>query len=141
MKRIFTIFLLMVLIPAAQLAIMVVIMVTVVEKIVSTWWVDKMLVQRSYEEISGSCWLVYLLLIFLYYLFLFIMYWIKNSNHRMILTLLFWIVPSVFCANQFLPLGNSFVSLLAHLCYNGVYYLPFLLPNSLGLINIKKQFH
>lgn len=139
MNRSFKLFLLVILIPAAQLAFMVVIMVTVVEKIVSTWWVDEMLVQRSYEEISGLCWLVFVLLIFLYYLFLLIMYWIKNPNHRMILTLVFWIVPSAFCANQFLPLGNSFVSLLGHLCYNGVYYLPFLLPGSLGLIKSKTQ--
>jgi hypothetical protein len=141
MNRIFAIFLLVVLIPAAQLAIMVVILVTVVEKIVSTWWVDEMLVQRSYEETTMTCMLVYVLLISLDYLFLFIMYWIKNSNYRMILTLLFWIVPSAFCANQFLPLGNSFVSFLGHLCYNGVYYLPFLLPDSLGLIKSKMQLH
>lgn len=139
MNRIFTIFLLVIVIPAAQIAFMAIILVAVIEKLMATWWVDEMLVQRSYEEVTGSCWLVYAVFIFLYYLFLLIMFWVKNPNVRMSITLLFWIVPSAFCANQFLPMGHSFVSFVGHLVYNGIYYLPFLMPTGLNLKNSKTQ--
>lgn len=137
MNPIFTIFLLVILIPAAQFTLMVVIILAGIEKLVATWWVDEMLVKRSYEEVTMSCWLAYAVLIFLYFLFLTIMCWIKNPNHRLMLTLIWWIVPSAFCANQFLSLGHAYLSFFAHLCYNGIYYLPFLVPNIFVLNKIK----
>lgn len=139
MNLIFKLFLVVILIPAAQFAIMELIDVFVIKEIVSNGGMVQLLVDRFYQEASRTCLFVYAGLFVMYFIFLAIMLWIKNPKIRMILTLLFWIVPSAFFANQIMSFGNSFVSFLGHLCYNGIYYLPFLIPNLLDPTSTKTQ--
>lgn len=101
--------------------------------------IDQLLLKWSDERyLRGENKMQYLLLFvviwfgytFLYYTYLVLADWITTSGLRILMFLIFWTVPSIFFAGEFS--GDLFaISIICNLCFNGIFYLPYLFLNLL----------
>jgi len=97
-------------------------------------FIDKLLLNWSDERyLRGENKMQYLLLFaviwfgytFLYYVYLILSHWLTASSWRLSMFLIFWIVPSIFFAGEFS--GDLYlISIVCNLCFNGIFYVPFL---------------
>lgn len=99
--------------------------------------IDQLLLKWSDERyLRGENKMQYLLLFvviwfgytFFYYVYLFLSHWITASSWRILMFMISWTVPSIFFAGEFS--GDLFlISIVCNLCFNAIFYLPYLILN------------